>query len=51
MTQGIQGFIEYTNSLLDREARLMGIANKQLTGHLSHSELHKLEKVILSSIF
>ena len=45
MAMGIRGFVEYTNSLVDREGRLMSRANKKLRKHLSLTELNQLEKV------
>lgn len=47
MTQGIKGFMEYTKQLVDRDRRVMALANAELSKRLSHTDLLKLEMVSL----
>ena len=45
MRLGIKSFVEFTNSLVDREAKLMASANRQLREQLSKMDMDKLERV------
>ena len=45
VVEGIKAFVEYTNNLVDREARLMAQANKELKEKLKPHDKFKLESV------
>ena len=47
MISGISGFVEYTNTLIDRETKMMDQVNVKLTECLSSTEREKLDKVFV----
>ena len=46
MSQGIEGFFEYVNNMVEKEALGMVQANKELKAHLSKDELLDLQEVL-----
>ena len=47
MISGISGFVEYTNTLIDRETKMMDQVNVKLKECLSSTEREKLDKVFV----
>ena len=51
MNQGIAGFIEYTNTLVDKETRIMANANKELKRALTPEDVAQIHMVSVDLFF